>query len=251
MVVAGGGVVGAADADVTVVVVVAGTVEAAGASFGPARGSSVEQAPKATTRTSADAPMTRGRALTTRDSIIPGPTLSDVNALGGPAVASAVLLAIGGTSKLLRPANTSRALRDLRLPAAPSGVRLLAGAEIGVAMGALAVGGRSAWLLVAGTYLGFACFVILAMWRGGAVSSCGCFGAPDTPPTVAHVLVSISASAVAFSTASGHAPGPLPNALADMPLLGLPFLVATGCCVWFAYAALTVLPRTVAFAKHG
>jgi hypothetical protein len=172
-----------------------------------------------------------------------------VNALGGPAVASAVLLAIGGTSKLLRPANTSHALRALRLPAAPLGVRLLAGAEIGVAVGALAGGGRSAWLLVAATYLGFACFVLLAMSRGGAVSSCGCFGTPDTPPTSVHVLVTISASALALATAVGHPTGPLLDALADMPLLGLPFLLVTGCCVWFAYAAVAVLPRTLTLTK--
>jgi hypothetical protein len=167
-----------------------------------------------------------------------------VNALGGPALASAILLAIGGTSKLLRPANTANALRGLRLPAAPFGVRLLAVAEIGVAVGALAHGGRSAWLLVAAAYLGFAGFVVLALSRGGAVSSCGCFGAPDTPPTPVHVLVTIAASALGFATAFGHPTGPLLDALADMPALGLPFVVATACCVWFAYAAVAVLPKT-------
>ncbi|HUR23357.1 MAG TPA: MauE/DoxX family redox-associated membrane protein [Acidimicrobiales bacterium] len=167
-----------------------------------------------------------------------------MNALGGPAIASAILLAIGGASKVMRPANTSHALRGLGLPAAPVGVRLLAIAEIGVAVGALAWGGRYAWMLVGGAYLGFAGFVVLAMSRGGAVSSCGCFGAPDTPPTLVHVLVTVSASALAFATAAGHPPGPLLGALADMPLLGLPFLLVTGCCVWFAYAAVAVLPKT-------
>lgn len=236
---------------------VAGAVDADGAALGPVPASFVEQAPRATTTTSANPPMATGCGLTTRDSIIPEPAifrgtsnrLRVVNALGGPALGSAILLAIGGTSKVLRPANTVHALRGLRLPAAPSGVRLLAVAEIGVAVGALAGGGRPAWLLVAGAYLGFACFVVLAMRRGGAVSSCGCFGAPDTPPTLVHVGVTIAASAVAFATAVGHPPGPLPDALADMPLHGLPFLLVTGCCVWFAYAAVTVLPRTVAFVK--
>lgn len=167
-----------------------------------------------------------------------------MNALGGPAVASAILLAIGGTSKLLRPATTSHALRGLRLPSALFGVRLLAVAEMSIAVGALAGGGRYAWVLVAGAYLGFACFVVLAMSRGGAVSSCGCFGAPDTPPTLVHVLVTISASAVALATAFGQPTGPLLDALPDMPLLGLPFLFVTSCCVWFAYTAVAVLPKT-------
>lgn len=172
-----------------------------------------------------------------------------MNATGGPAVASAMLLAIGGTSKLLRPANTSHALRGLGLPAAPLGVRLLAVAEIGVAVAALAGGGRTAWLMVAVTYLGLASFVVFARWRGGAVSSCGCFGTPDTPPTMVHVLVTISASALALATAAGHPTGPLLDALSGMPLLGLPFLFLTGCCVWFAYAAVAVLPRTLALTK--
>lgn len=258
MVTVGGGAVLVAGLDVTVVVAfVAGAVEADGAAPGPVPASFVEQAPRATARTSNDAPMPTGRGLTTRDSIIPARRfrgtsnrLRVVNALGGPAVASAILLAFGGALKVLRPANTAHALRGLRLPAAPFGVRLLALAELAVGVGALAGGGRRAWLLVAGAYLGFACFVVLAMWRGGAVSSCGCFGAPDTPPTLVHVLVTISASAVACATAFGHPPGPLPDALADMPLRGLPFLLVTGCCVWFAYAAVAVLPRSVAFVKH-
>lgn len=240
-----------------VVAVVAGAVDETGAAPDAGLGSFVEQAPRAMTRTSADTPMVVGRRLTTGDSITPAPgfrrtsnRLSVVNALGGPAVASAVLLAIGGTAKVIRPANTSHALRSLRLPAAPFAVRLLAVAEIGVAVGALAGGGRYAWLLVAGAYLGFACFVVLAMSRGGPVSSCGCFGAPDTPPTLAHVLVTVAASAVALATAVGHPTGPLFSALADMPLLGLPFLLATACCVWFAHAAVTALPRTVAFMEH-
>ena len=173
-----------------------------------------------------------------------------MNALGGPAIASAVLLAIGGTSKVRRPASTVHALRALRLPAAPFVVRLLAVAELGIAVGALAAGGRLAWALVGAAYLGFAGFVVFAMARGGAVSSCGCFGAPDTPPTTTHVLLTISASALAFATAFGHPLGPLLDAMRGMPLMGLPFLLLTGCCVWFAYAAVAVLPKTAAFMKH-
>ena len=75
------------------------------------------------------------------------------------------------------------------------------------------------------------------------MSSCGCFGTPDTPPTVVHVLVTLSASAVAWATATGHPTGPLLDAVADMPLLGLPFLLVTACCVWFAHTAVAVLPR--------
>jgi hypothetical protein len=39
------------------------------------------------------------------------------------------------------------------------------------------------------------------------------------------------------------------TALRDQPLAGIPFLFLTGCCVWFAYAALAILPRTSALVR--
>lgn len=74
MLAAGGGVVAGAGLEVAVVVaVVAGALEATGAAPGPGWGSFDEQAPRATTKTSAIVPMTTGRGLTTRDSITPEP----------------------------------------------------------------------------------------------------------------------------------------------------------------------------------
>ncbi len=174
-----------------------------------------------------------------------------MNVLAGPATAAAVLLVVGGASKVVRPGTTTKALEALRLPGRPAAVRLLAVAEIGIGVAAVAAGGRLAWSLVAASYLGFAGFVLLAMSRKGAAQSCGCFGAPGTPPTAAHVLVTLAASAVALATAFGSQPGPLQDALADQPLMGLPFVVLTGCCVWFAYAAVAVLPRTSQYAARG
>lgn len=69
MLAAGGGAVGTTGVDATVVgAVVAGAVDVDGAALGPGWASLVEQAPRATTRTSAEAPNTTGRGLTTRDS---------------------------------------------------------------------------------------------------------------------------------------------------------------------------------------
>ncbi len=174
-----------------------------------------------------------------------------MNALAGPAIAAAVLLVVGGASKVVRPGNTTNAIKALRLPGGPAVVRLLATAEMGIGVAAVAAGGQLAWLLVAASYLGFAGFVLLAMSREGPASSCGCFGAPGTLPTTAHVLITLAASAIAFATAFGPARGPLLDTLRDQPLLGLPFVVLTGCCVWFAYAALAVLPRAAAYTARG
>src|SRR5436305_626456 len=102
-------------------------------------------------------------------------------ALGGPAAACALLLAFGGAMKVARPLDTVRALRALRLPASSLAVRLLAFAEMAIGLSVVLAGGRLPALLMALSYLGFTAFVVTAMFRGGAVSSCGCFGTPDTP----------------------------------------------------------------------
>ena len=59
----------------------------------------------------------------------------------------------------------------------------------------------SAWL-VALSFAGFAVFVAYARHRGGAISSCGCFGTPDTPATVLHVVVNVGLAVAAAAVAS-------------------------------------------------
>lgn len=115
-------------------------------------------------------------------------------------------------------------------------------AEVLIALVALTTGGWLAPVLVAGSYTGFAAFVALARARGGVLSSCGCFGKADTPPTRTHLAVTVGAAAIAFAVALDPI-GPLRGVLAGAPMSGLPFLGLTAVCVWFAYLALAVLPR--------
>src|SRR5262249_26684526 len=51
--------------------------------------------------------------------------------------------------------------------------------------------------LVAVAYGLFAGFIIVALRRGWALTSCGCFGRPDNPPTIAHAVLNIGAAACA------------------------------------------------------
>jgi len=142
-------------------------------------------------------------------------------------------------------------LRSVRLPASVLVVRLLAVAETVIGVAALAKGGRLAWFLVAVSYLGFAGFVLLAMAHGEAISSCGCFGGPGTPPTLTHVLIALSASGLAVAAAVTRPPGPLLDGLRSDPLIAVPYVILIGCCVWFAYAAIAVLPRTASYRING
>src|SRR3954464_12532891 len=103
--------------------------------------------------------------------------------LVGPLVAAATLLIIAAVPKIRYPDDTTRALRSTGLPASNLLVRVLALAEFVIGGYALLIGDRISAVLVAASYLGFTGFVLLARSRDGVVSSCGCFGHPDTPPT--------------------------------------------------------------------
>lgn len=166
--------------------------------------------------------------------------------LAGPFLVTAALLGAGGASKVVRPANTARALGTMGLPSSTRLVRLGAGAELAVGAGALAGGGRVFAFLVAASYLGFAAFVLVALHRGLPLASCGCFGVADTPPTAVHVGINVAAAAIAGAVALGWARGGgLPD-IATMEgslLLRATFVVLTAASAWLAYVALTELPK--------
>src|SRR3954447_20519094 len=120
---------------------------------------------------------------------------------GGPLFAAAALLILAAVPKIRRPEDTVRALRSTGLPGSDLLVRLLALAEILIGGYALSVGDRVSALLVAASYLLFSGFVLLARFRNGVVSSCGCFGQPDTPPTRSHIVVTALLAAGAVGAA--------------------------------------------------
>jgi methylamine utilization protein MauE len=122
-------------------------------------------------------------------------------ALVVPYAAAAVLLAVAGVPKVRDPGDLVRAVRSVGMPFGRNAVRAFAAAEVLVAAAALAVPGRLTAALLALMYAGFTAFVVTALRRGGVLSSCGCFGKADTPPTVAHALVTGAASVVALLVA--------------------------------------------------
>ena len=159
---------------------------------------------------------------------------------------AAALLGAGGALKVHRPDPTARALREMGLPASPALVRVAAAAEVAIAAGALVDAGRPFAALVAASYLVFAAFVLAALRRGVPLSSCGCFGVQDTPPTAVHLGLTLAAAAAAGLVATGWAGG---GGLAEITtmdgslLLRGSFAVLTAAATWFAYVALTALPR--------
>jgi hypothetical protein len=169
-----------------------------------------------------------------------------VSTLAGPFLVTVALLLAGGALKVVRPAFTARAMREMGLPVSATAVRAVAVAEVAIAAGALVGGGRILAALVAASYAGFAAFVAAALRRGVPVSSCGCFGADDTPPTTVHLVLNLAAVAVAGAVAlSGSGAGGLTEitTLEGSLLLRVAFLASTAASVWLAYVALAVLPK--------
>src|SRR5438270_9394391 len=124
-----------------------------------------------------------------------------------PLIVASTLLAIAGAPKSLQPANTVGALRSVGVRVPPAMVRVFGAIETVLGLTAMATGARALAALVAISYAGFSAFLLVALRRGGAVSSCGCVGRADTPPTRAHLVVTISltvaCAAAAFAGADG------------------------------------------------
>jgi hypothetical protein len=132
-------------------------------------------------------------------------------ATAAPFLAATVLLGAAGVAKAARPGDTANALRAAGLSARPRPVLVRVGAagEVVLAIAAILVPGPLTGALVAAVYGGFAVFVVVALRRGWALSSCGCFGRPDTPPTPAHAVLNLgaAASAVWWAAAWGTTTG--------------------------------------------
>ncbi len=136
------------------------------------------------------------------------------------------------------------ALRSIGLPSARVLAQGLGAVELVLGTAGIAFAGASIALGVAGAYLAFAGFVTVALVKGGAVASCGCFGTEDSPPTFVHLVLNLAAAAVALGAAATNLGG-LTSVIADQPAAGLPFLGFLALGTWFAYLVLSVLPTVI------
>jgi len=157
-----------------------------------------------------------------------------------PVLVAAVLLLVAGAGKVRRPAATVGAIRSVGVRVRRSTVQALGAAEIGLAVAVLTIGGPVPTALVGLSYLGFTGFLVLALRRGGAVSSCGCLGRPDTPPTRTHAVVTtaLGIAALVQSLRGGIDVGQLSWSPTDTTLLALSALAT-----WLTWLAFAVLPH--------
>jgi hypothetical protein len=172
-----------------------------------------------------------------------------VTTLAGPLAIAAVLLVAGGVAKLRTPLDTARALQGVGIAATPVVVRVGAAAEVVVGVLALLVGGPLVAALVGLSYLAFALFVVRALRDGAPISSCGCFGKVDTPPSLVHIVLDGAVAACAAAVAFTGTDVSMPAVLPDQPLVGVPFVLLVVVGTGLVFLAFTALPRTLAAVK--
>ena len=157
-----------------------------------------------------------------------------------PVLAAALLLLVAGVGKVRRPTYTVGALKSVGLRTGPRSVRALGLAEIAIGLAAFGAGGPVPSALVGLSYVGFTGFLVLALRKGGAVSSCGCLGRPDTPPTRTHAAVTtaLGIAGLVAAAAGGVDLRELAWSATDVSLLAFTALVT-----WLVWLAFAVLPH--------
>ena len=148
-----------------------------------------------------------------------------------------------------RRRSTAVGLRFPRVLPARVAVRIGGAIEVVIGVAALLVGGPVLCALVAASYLAFAGFVVVALRTGAPISSCGCFGKVDTPPSVVHVVLDLR-SPVSRPRPRSPAMSRCPTCSATSRWLGIPFLMllAIGCSLVFL--AFSSLPKTMAAVRE-
>lgn len=160
---------------------------------------------------------------------------------------SAALLVVSGIAKMADPVPTMGALRAARLPHRKLTAVALGGLEVAVAGYAIAFGGVAV-LGVAALYLVFTVFVVVALRLGLPLSSCGCFGKADTPPTWLHVgYNSVAAVAAVAATAGGW--GGVRGVWQTDAVGAIVYLGLAGLGVFASYLLLSELPPLLSLSR--
>jgi hypothetical protein len=160
----------------------------------------------------------------------------------GVFLAAATLLVVSGVAKLGSVEPTRQALHGAGLPGPAWAVGILGASEVALGATGLMTEGRPAAATMAGLYVGFAAFVVLARHRGGSEASCGCFGRQEAPPGVPHLMMTLALAAVAVIQAVSPGPG-LVDQLAHSPLQTVVVAGYAALATWLVYLVLAVLPR--------
>jgi DoxX len=161
-----------------------------------------------------------------------------------PLLVASALLAIAGAPKVLDPRNTSGALRSVGVRVPPVMVRLFGAGETALGIATFVTGARPLAALVTLSYAAFSVFLVVALRKGGAISSCGCLGRADTPPTRSHLAVTAGLMVTSLLAASSGADGLSTIGWSTQTFTALGFATLGGWLVWLVFTALPhLLPK--------
>lgn len=166
--------------------------------------------------------------------------------LFGVSWALAILVCAAGIGKLIDPRHTSGALSQMGLPSRWALVRVLGVAELAIGAAVVVFAGPVSTVLLAVLYLGFGVFVIAALRSGTPLSSCGCFGRPDTPPSGTHLVVNMAAAAFLGPQAFGGGVAGIGVVVGAGDVMAVPVAMAGVVLAYLLYALLAVRPTKVA-----
>lgn len=166
-----------------------------------------------------------------------------MNPLTGPIWAALALLVVAGAPKVTKPFDLQRALRLAGLRVSHPVIRVFGAVEAVIGLLGLLTGHRVLLGLAVLSYLGFAGFVGYALTRATPLSSCGCFGKADTPPTRTHLVVVAALAVCLLIGAVSGAPGVL-TATGGLGFVLLTLGYSAIIC-WFGYLVLALMPTAV------
>ncbi|KAA0234978.1 MAG: hypothetical protein JJLCMIEE_01278 [Acidimicrobiales bacterium] len=155
----------------------------------------------------------------------------------------ALVVALGGALKLVRPLPTEQALQSVGLPHRRGAALWLGATELVLGSAAFVFGGRVLALALGIAYTGFGVFVAVAMRQDGN-SRCGCFGRADTPPTMIHLILNVVSAGVAVAAFTYPVPS-LEVIISEQPAWGLPYLGFVLLGTYLVYIIDTALPEVL------
>jgi hypothetical protein len=165
-----------------------------------------------------------------------------MQAWAGVMLSCAALLVVSAIPKLGRPGATITALRSVGMTWVGSkAVALLTLAEVAAGLTAITLGGRWADVSVAALYAGFSVFLIRAL--GVPTASCGCTGRNDTPPSIAHLVMTVVFAAGASAAVVAGGQTGVVTVVRNGSGLSVVALALAVVATWLGWSVLTISPR--------
>jgi hypothetical protein len=165
--------------------------------------------------------------------------------VAAPFFIASALLAVGGLTKLRDPVPLARVLRQARLPSGQPAVRAFGLAETTAGVAALVRPGLVTGAAVGALYVGFSAFLLWLLVERIPVTSCGCLGARETPPSIIHLVLNACAAAAAVAVAAGAEPSGIVPFAVDLSYRAIPFVIGLAATAYAAYLALAFLPNAL------